>query len=83
MAFSYAITGRENVGSITMLYGTYTNTDTDSGGTITTGFGTVMSFSTIPTGQVDAVAPKYSESGGVITVVTGNGVDGNWVAMGK
>lgn len=83
MAFAYEITKRENVGSMHMLYGTFTNAETDSGGTIATGFGTVQAFGAIPTGQVDASAVKYSESSGTVTLVTGNGVDGNWFAIGK
>ncbi len=83
MAFSSSISGRENIGSINMLWGTFTNTDTDSGGTIDTGMSAVMGFMTISTGQVDASQSKYSASGGTVTLVTQNGVDGNWVAMGK
>jgi hypothetical protein len=83
MAFAYTVSGRENLGSINVIYGTYTNTDTDSGGSITTGMGLVAGFGVVPTGQVDMHMPKYSVSGGVVTLVTGNGDDGNWYAMGK
>ncbi len=82
MAFSFAISGRENLGSVNMLWGTFTQGSTDSGGDITTGMSGVMAFGAIPT-NVDSFQPKYSASGGTVTLVTGNDVDGNWFAIGK
>lgn len=83
MAFSSTVTSKTNLGAVSLIYGTYTQADGDSGGTITTGFGTVIAFGAMITGQLDATEPKYSESGGTVTLVTGNGVDGSWWAIGK
>lgn len=66
-----------------MIVGTFTNTDTDSGGTITTGLGLVNDFQVIPTSHVDASLPKITISGGSVTIVCDNGLDANWVAVGK
>jgi hypothetical protein len=83
MAFSSTVTSRENLGSVNMLYGTYTNGTADSGGTITTGFGVIVMFGTVPTGAVEETMPKYAVSAGVVTLVTNNGSAGNWFAVGK
>ncbi len=83
MAFSFTVTSKENLGSVNLLYGTYTNTSTDSGGAITTSMGSVIGFGTVPTGAVGEPIPKYSVSGGVVTLVTVNGSSGNWFAIGK
>ena len=84
MAFSSTITGQSVVGDHRVVWGTFTNGEADSGGAISdTGFGTIYGFSCIPTGQVGATMPKYSASAGVVTLVTDNGVDGNWIVWGK
>lgn len=83
MAFSSSITGSTVIGDRRIIFGTFSQADTDSGGDISTGYGVVNACGVIPTGQVDSDMPKYTISGGTITVVTGNGVDGNWWAVGK
>lgn len=83
MAFSFTVSGRENLGSVTLLYGTYTSAAGDSGGSITTGFGAVMAFSYVPNGAVEEGNCKYSQSSGVVTVVLPDNSDGNWMAIGK
>lgn len=83
MAFAYAVTRATVVGDQRMIVGTFTNTDTDSGGAIATGLGLVNAFEVIPTSHVDASLPKITISGGTVTVVCDNGLDGNWVAVGK
>lgn len=84
MAFSYTVTGVESIGSIKIIYGTYTNGSTDSGGTITVGMGNVVSFDMLPSGSVDETVPKVSAvSAGVVTVVTPTGSVGTWSSMGK
>ena len=83
MAFAYTISDRTIYGNHRIVTGTFTNGETDSGGNIVTGLDYVFGFSCIPTGQVGATMPKYSVSGGTITLVTDNGVDGNWIVFGK
>jgi hypothetical protein len=83
MAFASTVTDQTVVGNIRMVYGTFTNGETDSGGDITPGLDNVRGFSCVPTGQVGATMPKYSFASGVITLVTDNGVDGNWIAWGN
>ena len=82
MAFVDAVSGRSVHGNHRVVWGTYTNTETDSGGDIDTGLSTVFMFSSISTGQVDNTTPKYSASAGTVTLVTNNGDDGNWYAIG-
>jgi len=82
MAFSSTISGRSVHGNHRVVWGTYANTDTDSGGTIDTGLDTIFGFSAIPTGHVGTTNPKYSASAGTVTLVTDNGSDGNWYAFG-
>ena len=82
MAFAYTVDFTTNVGSLRFVGGTYTNADIDSGGAIITGLGVVRAFSTIPTSHVGLPVPKYSASEGTVTLVTANGADGNWSAMG-
>lgn len=83
MAFTYTVTSKENLGSVSLIYGTYTSAAGDSGGTITTGFGAVVAFGTVPTGAVEETLPKYSVSSGVVTLVLNDNSDGNWFAIGK
>ena len=82
MAFVSTVTDQSVHGNHRVKWGTYTNTDTDSGGDIDTGFSTVFGFSTVSTGHVGVTNPKYTASAGTITLVTDNGDDGNWFAIG-
>lgn len=82
MAFASTVSGNSIHGNHRVVWGTFTNTDTDSGGSIDTGFDTIFGFMVIPTSHSGVLAPKYSASGGTVTLVTGNGVDGNWYAVG-
>lgn len=82
MAFSKTISGRTVFGNMRVVWGTYTNTDTDSGGAIDTGLDAIFGFSTVPTGHVSITPPKYSASAGVVTLVCQNGDDGKWFAFG-
>ena len=83
MAFSYTVSDNTVYGNHRVVTGTFTNSDTDSGGDITTGLDYIFGFSYVITGQVGATMPKYSASGGTVTLTTDNGVDGNWIAFGK
>ena len=82
MAFASTVTGNTVYGNHRVVTGTFTNGETDAGGSITTGLDYVFGFSYTVTGQVGATMPKYSVSGGTVTLVTDNGVDGNWIAFG-
>lgn len=82
MAFVDTVSGRTVYGNHRVVWGTYAQGETDAGGDIETGMDVVYGFSTVPTGQVGSTAPKYSVSGGTVTLVTDNGVDGNWIAFG-
>ncbi len=70
------------IGTLKMIYGTFTNAATETGGTITTGLSAVFGFSVIPTSHVGATMPKYSVSGGTVTLSCDTGLDGNWSAWG-
>ena len=82
MAFVSTVSDRSIHGNHRIVWGTYTNGATDSGGDIDTGLDVVFGFATIPTGHVDTNVPKYSVSAGTITLVTDNDSDGNWWAFG-
>lgn len=83
MAFSYSVTRATVIGDQRMVVGTFTNTDTDSGGAISTGLGLVNGFEIVNTSHVGATVPKHTISGGTVTIVTDNGMDGQWIAVGK
>lgn len=83
MAFTSAVTDTTIIGNMRKTYGTYANADdTTNGGTITTQLSTVRAFGTVPTTNVDELMPKYSVSGGTVTLVTAYGSGGNWWAEG-
>lgn len=82
MAFASTVSGNSVHGNHRVVWGTFTNTDADSGGDIDTGLDTVFGFMLIPTSHLGSTQPKYSASGGTVTLVTDNGVDGNWYAIG-
>lgn len=71
------------MGNRRLVTGTFTQGDADSGGTITTGLTKVDMFVPTPTSHVGLAMPKYSVSGGTVTLVTPNGMDGTWVALGS
>lgn len=87
MAFTYTVTGRESLGSVWFVYGTYTNGANDSGGVITVGMSNVMSFDLLPSGKVHEVMSKQtataSDGAGTVTIVTPDGSVGTWSSIGK
>ena len=86
MAFSASTTtapGPDVLGSSRLISGTFTNTDTDSGGDITTGFSVIIACGVHYTSHISGAMPKFTVSGGTITIVTSNGVDGAWWAIGR
>jgi TPP-dependent indolepyruvate ferredoxin oxidoreductase alpha subunit len=82
MSFAYAVTDRTVYGNHRVVSGTFTNAEADSGGAISTGLDYVAGFSCVPTSHVASTMPKVTASAGTITIVTDNGVDGNWIAFG-
>jgi len=86
MAFSGSVTGGQGgstvMGNKRWKFGTYTNAEADSGGAITTGLSAIVACGVYPTSHVDNNMPKFTVSGGIITLVTDNGQDGNWWAIG-
>lgn len=70
------------MGNKRVKFGTFTNTDTDSGGAITTGLKALDAYGSEVTSHTDASKPKNTVSGGTLTLVTDNGVDGLWWAIG-
>lgn len=90
MAFAFTVTGSGVVGNKKRVYGTFTNTDTDSGGDITTGLSNIETADVQITSHVDSSVPKLffnSTNAGVSTagtlgVICPNNVDGNWEAVG-
>lgn len=86
MAFSASTTtapGPDVLGSSRLISGTFTNTDTDSGGAITTGFSVIIACGVFHTSGINNADPKFTVSGGTITIVTSNGADGSWWAIGR
>ena len=85
MAFSAAVTDVVNIGSRKLAFGTYTNAATDSGGTITTGLKTVQLFALVVSSHLGAEASKVtknSPAAGQVVIVTSDGTDGEWFAIG-
>jgi len=89
MAFSKSVTGGGIAGNLRYKYGTCTNAAAgDSGGDIATGLSYVISFNITPTSHVGLTPPKYSASGGTVTLITdtvdvgGTAITYNWLAWG-
>ena len=83
MAFAYAVTSRCWLDRKKRLcWGTFTNGATDTGGAIVTGMKTVDFFTAQPDSHVDSTMIKHTISGGTVTIVASDGVDGRWMALG-
>jgi len=87
MAFVDAIVGRNFSGSKARTWGTYTNGGGDIGGDIDTGLRMCELIKLTPKGAaVNANAPVVNETlpiaGSAITIVTDDGADGYWDAIG-
>ena len=90
MAFDYAVTGSTIMGNMRMAWGTFTNTDTDEGGDITTGFSYIHNAIVNITSHTDAALPKLFlnqtnaavATNGTLGLITQEGVDGNWIVFG-
>lgn len=85
MSFAYTITGRSKLVDRWVTWGAFTNTSTDSGGEIVTGLSLVENCQITVTSHLGTEVPKVtknSSSNGEITIVTSNGADGDWLAIG-
>ena len=83
MAFSYAVTKKVRIERTkSMTWGTFTNAETDSGGDIATGLKTVDFITFSINSHVGGTDVKHTISGGTVTIVTPNGIDGTWFGIG-
>jgi hypothetical protein len=87
MSFASAIIGRNFSGPKARTFGTFTNAGGDTGGNIDTGLRMCESIKLTHTGAaVVASAPSVNETlpvaGNAITIVTVDGADGLWEAIG-
>ena len=89
MAFTYLQTRKLKVGSTKLVWGTFTNTDGDTGGDIVLPMTEVQSFDLQHSGgTVVATEPAVNETlplknGGTVTIVTTANSSGWYCAMGK
>lgn len=87
MAFDSEIIGRNFSGSKARTWGTYTNSGGDTGGNIDTGLRMCEVIKLTPKGTaVNTNAPVVNETlpvaGSAVTIVTDDGADGYWEALG-
>ena len=90
MAFTSAITQRDIWGSMAVSMGTFTNGAGDGGGNIATGLNRCYGLILQPGGAtvagnacvVNETFTANGLDGSAITIVTDDGVDGNWLAFG-
>lgn len=86
MAFAQATStqpGPAVIGPYKLVTGTFTQTAGDVGGAITTGLSALVWADVLITSHIAASDPKKTISGGTITIVTSDGVSGNWIAIGR
>lgn len=80
MAFTYTL-NTSVAGNLRVAYGTYTNTDASTGGTINTGLTKVQDF--VSSNNTQSVTTNLmTVSGGIITLTTIADEDGTWRAEG-
>ena len=90
MAFTASVTQRDVWGSMAVSMGTFTNEAGDKGGNIATGlnrcYGLILQpGSTAVATNACVVNETFTANGldgSAITIVTDDGVDGNWLAFG-
>ena len=79
MAFAYVVSGQTIVGNKRMVYGTYSNVGSGTGGAITTGLSALQGIMvTVGT----ATAPIATKSGGTLTITVANTDSGTWAVIG-
>lgn len=83
MAFSYTVGGQFAISRAKKLvYGTFTNAAADAGGDVVTGLHNIDCFLHSVNSHLGGEVIKASTSGGTATLVTSEGVDGAWIAIG-
>jgi hypothetical protein len=88
VAFASAITDTGYIGNLRYAYGTYTNGVGDTGGDIDTGLDSVF-FAALQPNAAATVAAQHvvndtlPVAGNALTIVTGDGEDGYWFAIGR
>lgn len=84
MAFSYTVTSNTVFGNKRIVFGSFTNGVSDTGGEVATGLKTVDFF--IPIGSSLPLTAQINEtfplSSGNVTIVTDPDLDGYWMAIG-
>ena len=89
MTFAYTKTKVISSGAARIAYGTYTNTDSGTGGSIDTGLAVVDNMQLTPKGSsVAGNAPVVNETlpglaGDAVTIVTDADEVGTWMAIGR
>lgn len=79
MAFAYVVSGSTIVGPNRMVYGTYSNVSSGTGGAITTGLSKIKGVM-VTVGS--ATAPVSAISGGTLTITVANTDSGTWAVIG-
>jgi hypothetical protein len=88
MAFAYTLVMRISLGNMVAVIGTWTNGAGDSGGDIYCGLSRIEAFFLQPYGaavianQVMVNETSWPKAGDGVTIVTNNGDDGLWLAIG-
>jgi len=83
MTFAYVVSGSTILGDLRFKYGTFTNGTQDTGGDITTGLNAIFAEGACVNSHVGSNLPKVTKSGGTLSIVTEEGADGTWWAIGK
>lgn len=86
MSFTSTISGRGKLMNQWITWGTFTNGSTDAGGEISTGLSLVDTCQITVTSHLGSEVPKVtknSSSSGEITIVTSDGCEGEWLAIGR
>lgn len=83
MAFAYTTTLRQVVGSCRLTAGTFTNGASDSGGAIDSGLKSIDFASVSCNSHLGTEFVKVTWSAGTVTLLTTEGADGTWMAIGR
>jgi|GEM_PF-4309955 len=70
-------------GDMRQVGGSFAQDAGDTGGAITTGLKQVISVMINPTNHINSAFPKYTISGGSVTIITGDGTDGDITFIGR
>ena len=83
MAFSYTVTKKIGISRTkSFVWGTFTNGANDSGGAVSTGLKACDVWIPVISSHTGGTGIKTSISGGTVTIVTDDDVDGTWFAIG-